>query len=49
VEAVAFSGCRCLSTSDIGVAVKILLICGSGDVVGDESLKAEGLMSLVKD
>ena len=52
-EAVAFSGCRCLSTSDIGVAVNMFLGPSlSVDFVVDGSgsdLKPEGLMSLVKD
>jgi len=54
VDAVAFSGCRCLSTSDIGVAVKMFLLnCPSfGDPTTlsvDVDLKPEGLISLVKD
>ena len=55
-DAVAFSGCRCLSTSDIGVAVKIFLLVldclNVGDLTDlsvDVDLKPEGLISLVKD
>lgn len=56
VDAVAFSGCRCLSTSDIGVAVNIFLLDPSliddfvveGNGSGSD-LKPEGLISLVKD
>jgi hypothetical protein len=55
VDAVAFSGCRCLSTSDIGVAVNMFLAPSlTGDLVVETNgsgsdLKPEGLISLVKD
>jgi hypothetical protein len=54
VDAVAFSGCRCLSTSDIGVAVNMFLLdclsVGDPTILNvDVDLKPEGLISLVKD